>query len=698
MERFTKIEELAPQPPCQEACPLRQDIRGYISFIAQGQFDKALEIIKDTNPLPSICGNICAHPCEDRCRRGDVDHSLSIRALKRFAVEHGTSLPPSQTKPRGGRKVAIVGSGPAGLTAAHDLAKADYQVTIFERGAEPGGMLQTAIPLYRLPRDVIQRDIESIKTLGVEIRTSMELGKDFTLDDLERESYEAILLSLGLPLSRGLPLPGVDLNGVLLALPFLRAVNLEGYRFEPEKVVIVVGGGNVAIDAARCAIRAGAGKVRLACLEARHEMPAFPWEIEEALEEGCEINCSKGPRSVLGRDGKVAGLELMDVRAVFDAEGRFNPTFYEERISSMDGDVIIFAIGQATELSFLKDDGIELDDEGRLIFDPETQATSREGVFACGEVITGPGAAVEAMASGRKAAQSIASYLGGEGLFVPRGEEPTVVGELSASTIDRIRIQERINIPLLAPKQRLDNFDPVELGYDEADATEEARRCLNCGMAARRVKGKCCDCLTCMRICPYGVPILSAIGAIEIRIDQCQGCGLCFSECPSRAITLGPALTEELGDSISAAMREITASATEPAILGICCSYRACPSSTFAEWLVTNRPHNLGLARIPCLAKLDVACLLKPFELGAVGVLVITPPGEECRYPESVPWVKRRISSAKKILNDIGLHEGQMEMWEVQAGQALDFAHLLAEFTDNLKEVQQVQLSRRVPT
>ncbi len=689
MEQTIRIEGMAMQPPCQEACPLYQDIRGYLSCIAQGQFDKALEIIGETNPLPCICATICAHPCEDRCRRSQVDQPLSIRALKRFAVEHGYIPTPSPAAVKRGQKVAIIGSGPAGLTAAHDLARGGYEVTVFEREAEPGGILQTAIPWYRLPRDVIQRDIEKIEALGVEIRTNTELGKDFTLDDLEGQGYEAILLSLGLPLSRGLPIPGMDLDGVLLALPFLRDVKLNRFRFEPGKAVIVVGGGNVAIDVARCAIRSGAEKVRLVCLEARHEMPASPWEIEEALEEGCEINCSKGPKSVLSRDGRIVALELMDVRAVFDAEGRFNPTYYEDRISTIEGDTVIFAIGQASDLSFLKDSGVELDARGRLVLDPATQATSRKGVFACGEVISGPGVAVQAMASGRRAAQSIAKYLKGEPWVAPSAPLTTVAAELVPSTIEKIIRRERVEVSILDPEQRIQTFDYIEFGYDESDAIREAMRCLSCGAGALRIADKCTDCLTCVRICPYGVPAVSVSGVVEIRSEYCQACGICVSECPAKAVAFRTPVFDEMAASLGEALECIAPSTTVPAILALCCSYMVGASRSFAAWLAHEPLPNLGLARIPCLAKLDVSHLLKPFEMGVDGVLVVACADDECRYPGNVAVAERRVNEARRILKEIGLDESQLELKELQASEVGDFQRLLTEFENRLQQLRQ---------
>ena len=261
-------------PPCQAACPLHQGVRDYVFSIATGDFDRALAIIKETNPLPFICGTICAHPCEDDCRRNDVDEPVSIRGLKRFAVEYGrASVPPAGAQKDKG-KVAIIGAGPSGLTAAFDLARRGCAVTVFDREPAAGGAVRHYIPLYRLPDEVIDRDIEEIAAQGVTFRFGVELGRDLTIEKLEQEGYQAILLALGLPVSRGLNIPGVEGEGIFYALPFLKQVKREGFKFEGSPTVIVIGGGNVAMDVARSAVRCGAGKVKVVCLESTEEMPA----------------------------------------------------------------------------------------------------------------------------------------------------------------------------------------------------------------------------------------------------------------------------------------------------------------------------------------------------------------------------------------------------------------------------------------
>ncbi|TET12964.1 MAG: FAD-dependent oxidoreductase [Dehalococcoidia bacterium] len=652
------------RPPCQGACPIQQDVRGYINLIAEGEFDEALRTIRKTNPLPSVCGLICAHPCESECRRERIDHPLAIAALKRFATEYGhDDGAEPQTGVRRAEKIAIIGSGPAGLTAAHDLARMGYGVTVFERDAAPGGALTAFIPEYRLPGEVLQRDIERIVALGVEIKTNNELGKDFTLSELKNEGYSAVVLALGLPLSRGLNITGVELDGVLLALPFLREAKLGGGETIAGKKMLVIGGGNVAVDVARSALRLGAGEVHMACLEARDEMPAFAWEIEAALEEGVKLHCSKGPKSILCSETEVSGLECMEVKAVFDEEGRFNPTFYEEKVSALDGDVVIIAIGQAAELSFLSDTTIKLDGRGQLVFDLDTLATSEEGVFACGEVISGPGTAVRAMASGRQAALAVDCYLRGEQMAAPQPDGRMDVGELLATTAEEIKRLERQEMPALALGERLGNFNLIELGYTEILAVKEAQRCLRCGAGAEYLEDKCAACLTCVRVCPYGAPIATIAGSIDIRADQCQSCGICIVECPARAIIFRQGEDRQIRERVEAAVTEASLSGAEPVVIGLCCSYGAFATSAFTEFFRNSHKPGTRIVRIPCVVKIDTTHLLKAFELGADGVFVIGCLEEDCPYQMSAFWAERRVAAVKKNLDEIGLGGDRLEMY-----------------------------------
>jgi len=673
-------------PPCQNACPIHQDVRGYIALMAQGRLEEALAVIRETNPLPSICGTICAHPCEDKCRRHEIDKALAIRGLKRFVVENSSDRQVARMSAETREeKVAIIGSGPAGLTAAHDLAMMGYRVTIFEREDTVGGAIRLAIPAYRLPTSTIQRDIDAIAALGVEFRTGVELGKNLTLDGLKEEGYRAILLSMGLPESRSLPIPGIDLEGVLLALPFLKAARNGESLIKPGVEVIVVGGGNVAMDVARTARRFGAGSVRVVCLESREEMPASPWEIDEALEEGIEIDsCSLGPNRVVESDGKITGLECKSCLCVFDEEGRFNPSFCDEDLSIVRGDVVIFSIGQGANIDYLADMGVALNHRGQLMCDRKTLATSRDGVFACGEVITGPGLAVEAMASARNAALAIAHYLEGT---VPTPEpEPTVLGDLLDTVKAAVRRQERREVPLLDAEQRWDNFIPIELGYTEEMAVCEARRCLSCGAGAEWVRDKCAFCLNCVRVCPYEVPVITESGSIDIRVEQCQACGICYGACPGNAIAFKMLGVADVQPRMETALQNTLTAGGDCPILVLCCAFDLYDRANLRTLMVEKHAGTAYLS-LPCLAKLKAVDLLRAFEFGAGGVLVVGCPAEECSYQGGEVWVQRRVDEAKTLLGQTGLDATRLELHYVSGLELDELDRALAGFRERVNNL-----------
>jgi len=661
LKNFKDLSIEKPVPPCQSTCPIHQDVRGYLAAIAKGEFEKAIQVIKETNPLPFICSTICSHPCENECRRKNVDDPLSIRSLKRAAMDFGNNQNHTSI-PSKGDKVAVIGSGPSGLTAAHDLATMGYKVTVFEKEALLGGALVHFIPLYRLPRYQITRDIDAINALGVEFKINTALGRDLKINDLESQGYRAILISTGLTISKSLSLPGFDANDIWLALPFLWDVNFNAKRIKPGKTVIVIGGGNVAIDVARSALRAGAAKVRMVCLESSEEMPAFPWEIEEAKEEGIEINCSWGPRCVLDQDGLVCALETVAVRSVFDDQGRFNPTFCEDKSSVIEGDIIIVAIGQTADLSFIRDSNVTLQKNGQLLFDPLTLATSVEGIFACGELITGPGMAVEAMASGRQAALSIHRFLEGERLADLEKLKP--LGQLEECIISSIKRQNRQQVPLLDAKERVRNFDYIELGYTEEKAFCEARRCLSCGAGARRLEEKCIDCLTCVRVCPYGVPIVTQPpdNSVEIREDQCQACGICVVECPACAIEFNSSCFEDINNELGKTLDQIASEKRDSRLILFYCYYGAGIIPGMDSFLKAELPFKMYAVKVPCVSKLGVSLFLKTFEMGAKGILVLECTDNDCIYSKAALWQKRHIESTKKILKELGLKQEQIEM------------------------------------
>jgi len=403
-------------PVCQETCPLHLDIRGYIGLIADGKFAEALALIREKLPFPGVIARICPHPCEEECNRGIQDEPLSICGLKRFVADFELQELGKPKVPAKGAarevKVAIVGAGPAGLTCAHDLASLGYRVIIFESLPVPGGMLAVGIPEYRLPKAVLQKEIDVVRALGVEIKLNTTIGKDLTIDDLFRQDFKAVFIGVGAHQSQKLMVPGEDTKGVVHGIDFLRNLNLGREVWVGEKVTII-GGGNVAIDAARSALRLGAKEVSILYRRSRQEMLAYSEEIEAAEAEGVRIHYLVAPAGVLTSSGEVKGLccTRMELGEP-DALGRRQAILVRGSEFDIASDMIILAIGQVTALSFLgQNSRIKTARGSTLVADPETMATTRPGVFAGGDAVTGPGIAVEAIAAGKRAAISIAKYL-----------------------------------------------------------------------------------------------------------------------------------------------------------------------------------------------------------------------------------------------------------------------------------------------
>lgn len=662
-------------PPCQFGCPIRQDARGYIAAIAQGDFDQAKRIVLKDNPLATVLGSICGHPCETKCRRGKVEQPISIRVLKRVAVERGNVPLPSRIEPQYPEKIAIIGAGPSGLTAASDLAKMGYAVTIFEKDSIAGGIVQYYVPLYRLPRQFIKQDVDNIAALGVEIKTGSELGKHFSLKDLQSKGFKSILLALGLPTSRSLPIPGIEAKEVMLALPFLKSVNFGGFRFPPGKHVIVVGGGNVAADVARSAKRAGAAAVHMVCLESRVEIPASPWEVKETEEEGIDINCSFGPRCIITEEnGKVKGLECKGVKSVFDEQGRFNPTFYEDRITSFTGDIVILAIGQSHDLSYLKDMGVSLNQRGLMLYNPDTMATSMDGVFTSGEVVSGPGNAVQAMASGRKAALSIHAYLRKNPSLLVTSDKQALK-ELDPLVIEKIKRFPRNEPELLPVEQRVKSYEFIELPLEAQKAIREAQRCLTCGAGAQQIDDKCIHCITCFRVCPYGVPVIKSPTTVLLRAEECQACGICVGECPSRAIDFRSYRIDEITDRLEAVLKHGSSTARHAA--GFICNYH--PLN-----LTGKAAGELPLVKVSCLAKLEVRHILKAFELGARGVFVAGCGETDCAYQKVYHWVQQRLLTIRNTLKETGLGEDKVKLYQYNPAQPLTLEQIDADFAKSM--------------
>jgi heterodisulfide reductase subunit A-like polyferredoxin len=477
--------------PCKATCPAHVSIQGYIALINDGRYAEAVKLFKEEHPFPAVCGRVCHHPCEKECTRNDVDKPLAIRELHRFLADFDKA----QEKPfvpeiaqKRDEKIAIIGSGPAGLTCAYMLARDGYQVTVFEKLPVTGGMMAVGIPDYRLPRQILDYEIDVIKDMGVDIKTNMAFGTDITLESLKADGYSAVFLAIGLHGGRSLGIPGENAPGVIQSVDLLRDVAL-GKEVKVGDRVLVIGGGNVAIDAALTAKRLGAGKVTMVCLEKREEMPAWEHEIEEALEGDIEIVNSFGPKDFELSGDKVAGLSFRRCTCVFDPNGRFCPEFDEADCTTLEADTVVLAIGQSAVLDFAKKEGIAVTNRGGLEADPLTLQTPVEWVFAGGDAHHGPKSVVEAVEAGKKAAESIVRYIKGEDLAAGRARQwdfvkPDTLGEPQ---------KDRVAVGCLDPEARECNFLEVSFGYTEEQAKIEADRCLKCGI--------CSECYQCVDAC-----------------------------------------------------------------------------------------------------------------------------------------------------------------------------------------------------
>ncbi|HEV2324692.1 MAG TPA: FAD-dependent oxidoreductase [Terracidiphilus sp.] len=583
--------------PCQNACPIHTECGRYVQAVGVSKDEEAYLLARAPNPFAYVLGRICAHPCEDNCRRGKIDEPVAICALKRYVTERHNlgmghdparkTLPPA---PKRNKRVAVVGAGVCGLTCAHDLALLGYTVEVFESAPVPGGMLFLGIPHFRLPREIIKMEVDNILSMGVTLHTRVTIGRDISFSEL-RSKFDAVLLATGLNKGRELSIPGAHLAGVYNGIDFLLNVNL-GFEIQLGKRVVVVGGGNVAIDvarsavrlvheaadfgeriqeetalqpafdAARLAMRSGAEQVYMVSLESRAQMPAWKGEVEEAEHEGIEVDNGWGPKEVVGEDGVVRGLKVRRCVSVFDENGRFNPAFSdEEKIIACDS--VILAIGQQADLSYINpDDGVQVTPRGILKID-ENLGTTAPGVFAGGDVAFGPRILVEAVANGHRSARSIHLYLS---------------GKTEKTELRRFRILPnwimpqgflsipRQKMPVLAANRRI-GIAEVELGFDEEQGRAEGRRCLNCQVNTIFDGSKCILCAGCVDVCPesclrlvdlaqvsgderydaliqsrYGISgaelKAGQAGAIIKNEDKCIRCGLCANRCPTGAITM----------------------------------------------------------------------------------------------------------------------------------------------------------------
>jgi NADPH-dependent glutamate synthase beta subunit-like oxidoreductase len=629
--QFNELKWYRSNVPCMEACPVHTDSGRYVQLIAEGRFEEAFLVARAPNPLASVCGRVCAAPCEDACRRHWIDEAVTIRPLKRFVTERygaesarpdsfraltrgvsddgAAALPGCRrpwsmseltrsvgSEPGTGKKVAVIGSGPAGLACAHDLALFGHDVTVFEALPDTGGMLRYGIPEYRLPRGVIDREVSLIENLGAKFRVGTELTADYGLRHLREEGFEAFFIGVGASRGRDINIPGGDLDGVIRAIDYLLNLN-RGYRVDLGERVVVIGGGAVAFDAARSAVRefyqpmdeiemsakavagqpamdaargalrSGASEVHVASLESMNELPAAKTiqgqdELHEAAEEGIRLHPSWGPQKILGTD-HVTGVEFAAVTQVFDDDGRFNPQFDTSRTMTIEADSVILAIGQQSDFGFIgPEDGIELGRAGTVKIDPDTLATTAPGVFAGGDAAFGPRIAIEAVANGKLAAQSIHTYLS--------GTAPTASLHVEITKIPT----EEYRMPVGYEKRRRHAAPTVELDrrtgiteveniMNENDARQQAERCLSCHIDTIYDSSLCVLCNRCADVCPEKCLTFAPIEQVDMPPEQrqaalehcghdpngpltvlikddtaCIRCGLCALRCPTEAMTM----------------------------------------------------------------------------------------------------------------------------------------------------------------
>ncbi|HJY64212.1 MAG TPA: FAD-dependent oxidoreductase [Ignavibacteria bacterium] len=516
------------RPPCIQACPIRQEAAGYVALIREGKFHEAAELIHKRNPLAVVCGRVCYHPCESECNRGHVDRPIAIQQLKRFALDwefkHNGKFHPPVIEKKRPEKVAIIGSGPAGLTCAHDLALKGFKVTIFEQHSIPGGMLALGIPEYRLPKSLLASEIMYFKEMGIEFRTNVRLGSDVTFDNIIKDGYKAIFVAIGAHTSLKLEIPNENVEGIISGIDFLRKANV-GIGMVLGKHVAVIGGGNTAIDAARTALRLGAKKVTIMYRRTKNEMPASPDEIMDAEAEGIHIAYLTAPIEVISDDGKLTGLKCIRMGlGEPDSSGRRRPIPIPNSDYELEFDTVIVAVSQAPNLFGINGKSklhFGITKWGTLEANADTLQTTQHNIFSGGDAVLGPSTIIESMGHGRRAAESIEKYLNNEPLenYTTHMVNPEVLRGESfrphayAKTYKETPKAERQEVDKLDPEKRKHNYEEVELGYTEEQAVKEASRCLNCGV--------CVECHECQRVCEPGAIDYSMTDKItEVDVGQ----------------------------------------------------------------------------------------------------------------------------------------------------------------------------------
>ncbi|GAA4292364.1 FAD-dependent oxidoreductase [Anaerocolumna aminovalerica] len=497
--------------PCKTECPAHISIQGYIKLASQGRYTEALELIKHENPFPAVCGRICPRKCESACTRGDIDSPIAIDEIKKFIAEQDLNMKNRyvpEKRHEYGKKIAVIGAGPAGLSCAYYLAIDGYQVTVFEKQKVLGGMLTLGIPSFRLEKNVVNSEIEVLRALGVQFKTQVEVGKDISLKDLRAQGYKAFYLAIGAQAGRKLGIEGEDSEGVITGVEFLRNINL-GNDLTVNGKTVVIGGGNVAIDVARTAVRTGASEVNMFCLESREDMPALAEEIEEALAEGIIINNSRGPKRILIENGRTAGVEFMKCISIYDENGKFNPIYDESDVITVKADHVLLSVGQSIDLgSLIEGSGIELNPNRTIKADPFTYQTGEPDVFTGGDVLTGPRFAIDAIAAGKQGAISIHRYVQpGQSMIIGRDRREYHAFDKENLNLGDYDRQPRQSAGHIAGVSSKSTFKDPRSTFTDEQVKKETERCLSCG-------------------------------ATVVDEYLCVGCGACTMRCKFDAISL----------------------------------------------------------------------------------------------------------------------------------------------------------------
>ncbi len=738
--------------PCTWACPAGVNVKTYVSLMAAGRFPEALEVVRRRNPLPAICGRICTHPCEAACNRTEIDDPVAICALKRFLTDYELAHPPPLPEPptrTHEESVAIVGSGPAGLTAAYDLAHLGYGVTIFEALSKAGGMLVAGVPSFRLPRDILELEIDLIRALGVDIQTGVTITGERAVNGLFKEGYKAIFYAVGAHQPRQLGYPGEAATGVVDCITFLRGVNL-GTPTPPGRRTVVIGGGHSALDSAQTALRLGAEEVKIIYRRSRKEMPAHQADIRGAEEEGIQIQFLVAPKRLLVKNGKVTGVECLRTKlGPTDESGRRRPQPVEGSEFVVEADTVITAIGEMPDLSFLPENhGLEISPRwNTFIADEAILATNRPGIFAGGDVVTGPKSVIDAIAAGHVAAQSMHHYLRGRPPTRPQLWKPPTEVEIKVD-LQRRPSLPRLSMPTQAVAERIQDFREIGLGFSTDEAVAEAGRCLRCG--------PCSECQVCVPECDKQVALLSSAngdGALLLRLlpaldaarlppqpseawlakeagaevgvqfhplvshvdeDRCRGCGDCVEVCEYEAVALYP---REVELPVARVDEELCKGC------GTCAAY--CPSGAMIpgyftdDWLtqrlagMSTEKVNLvvitcswGGARLHdfvghkrqkevditylqtlCTGRVEPAMVLRAFEMGAAGVLINSCGVEDCHYSFGASRFAGTFESIQQLVRLVGIDPARLRYEQIPAKEAPHFDRVLRAFTRQVRKL-----------